>query len=296
MMVTYGNSARILGTRNGIRKKIHVEINTSQIGLDNSWLFRSNYLGFVKSHNFADEKSWEATTVWDWSPKLEGNSMTIFLGDRTGRTAKIFGRNKGKLQIWWFHTKFCGCFWYLYFSVVPFGELFDDDVWHFKYLISGYGVRSCEICPMFFEDLEQNKTDLYRSGAVLEQRRWEWENFGWGWKEVKQSGDSKTASRISRLWVDHSRKMSLLAYLAVDPSLSDRSFVTDPFQALTSGARVACGTCRWLTSTESTTSLRGQEILRWALPAVALLVGLFVEHAARAELMPLWSSLFVHFL
>jgi hypothetical protein len=25
---------------------------------------------------------------------------------------------------------------------------------------------------MFFEDLEQNKTDLYRSGAVLEQRRW----------------------------------------------------------------------------------------------------------------------------
>jgi hypothetical protein len=33
---------------------------------------------------------------------------------------------------------------------------------------------------MFFEDLEQNKTDLYRSGAVLEQRRWEWENFGWG--------------------------------------------------------------------------------------------------------------------
>ena len=248
------------------------------------------------NHTISRMRNHGKQRLFEIDPPNWRGTQWLFFGDRTGRTAKIFGRNKGKLQIWWFHTKFCGCFWYLYFSVVPFGELFDDDVWHFKYLISGYGVRSCEICPMFFEDLEQNKTDLYRSGAVLEQRRWEWENFGWGWKEVKQSGDSKTASRISRLWVDHSRKMSLLAYLAVDPSLSDRSFVTDPFQALTSGARVACGTCRWLTSTESTTSLRGQEILRWALPAVALLVGLFVEHAARAELMPLWSSLFVHFL
>ena len=116
-----------------------------------------------------------------------GTQWQFFLGSNWSNRQnmpKSLGETRGKLQIWWFHTKFCGCFWYLYFSVVPFGELFDDDVWHFKYLISGYGVRSCEICPMFFEDLEQNKTDLYRSGAVLEQRRWEWGKL---WMGLKRS-------------------------------------------------------------------------------------------------------------
>ena len=52
------------------------------------------------------------------------------------------------------------------------------------------------------------KTDLHRSGAVLEQRRWEWENFGWGWKEVKQSGDEdKSWKQVGGWWSEDSNVM-----------------------------------------------------------------------------------------
>lgn len=241
-----------------------------------------------------------ATTIWDWSPKLEGNSMKQqtndnFLGIELVEPPKSLGETRGNSKFDGFIPNFVAAFgtctsrWCHLVSFL----MTMCDISSSSYLDMASGLVKFVLCSL--KTLSKTKKDVYRSGAVLEQRRWEWENFGWGWKEVKQSGDSKTASRISRLWVDHSRKMSLLAYLAVqkcDPKMSG----VDPFQALTSGARVACGTCRWLTLTESTTSLGGQEILRWALPAVALLVGLFVEHAARAELMPLWSSLFVHFL